>query len=117
MDTTMFGHQGDILVEHLNAEPDLTGWTEIVDPAAMIIAEGETTGHRHRVSGKRVRFFRSPDGISCVALLDHGGALIHDDISGGPGDHNPHALATGWTRFERQREATLDEAGYRTTAD
>jgi hypothetical protein len=116
MKHTIGGHQGDILIEHLDTAPDLSDYTEET-AGEMVVATGESSGHRHRVSGERVRFFRAPDGLSCVVFVEEAAMLVHDHVSGARGDHNPHGLASGWTRLYRQREASLDEAGWRAVTD
>ncbi len=114
---TLYGHQGDVEVLWLGkSKPKLDGYLEITE-GEFIIAFGETSGHRHRVVGERVRFFRASDGLSAYVLLDGDGMLVHDDVNGGRGDHGPHALGKGWTRFGRQREASLEDAGWRTVQD
>ena len=111
METTRYGHQGDIEILHLNAPPpDLDGYIEVTD-GEFVVAFGEATGHRHRVVGDRVRFFRPPDGLNSFALVEQDGALLLHE------EHRTHGLPIGWTQFRRQQEQSLEAAGWRPVID
>lgn len=115
------GHAGDVHFERIGAvdkQPPSEA-IEIADSEQFVVAWGETTGHRHRVVGPQVRFFRAPDGMTAWALVGEDTDLIHDSVyePGITQDHLPHRLATGLYEFRRKREATLREAGWRAVED
>jgi hypothetical protein len=117
---THIGHQGDVhirLCEPGTRVPQNA--IEVSDPDDWIVALGESSGHRHRVVGERVRFFRAPDRMMAWALIDGPAMLIHD-ATYAPGvrqDHDEHRLPTGLVEFRRKREATLTDAGWRPVED
>lgn len=119
MNTTESGHHGDIHIRHLGDVPPPADAIEVADPEAWVVAYDESSGHRHRVVGPRVRFFRAPDGMTAWALVEGHAALFHDSVEA-PGvtrDHGPHGLAPGLTEFRRKREATLEGAGWAKVVD
>ena len=97
--------QGDLLIERVDdlepsgtvLSPDATG--------AMVVAEGELTGHRHAIFD-RVTMFRD----DALARDVPGGLYIgHVKVEGGPAtlrhqEHAPIALGEGTYRVRRQRE-------------
>ncbi|MBX9589303.1 MAG: hypothetical protein K2X43_08360 [Hyphomonadaceae bacterium] len=103
--------QGDLLIERVDdvepsgtmIAPDATG--------ALVLAEGELTGHRHAIF-ERVTLFRDealarevPAGLYIGHLKVEGGAatLRHQE-------HAPIALGEGTYRVRRQRELEPKDA-------
>ena len=97
--------QGDLLIERVNdvepsgtlIAPDATG--------ALVLAEGELTGHRHAIY-ERATMFRDdalareiPAGlyIGHVKVADGVATILHQE-------HAPIALGAGTYRVRRQRE-------------
>jgi hypothetical protein len=106
--------QGDILVERLDrlpdglgpAEPDSYGAGELdgsrIATAVFVLAEGEATGHAHRlVAPAGSRFLRATDprggplAIGFV-VLERPATVTHDE-------HAPLTLPPGVWRVTRQR--------------
>jgi len=97
--------QGDLLIERVGdlepsgtvLSPDATG--------AMVLAEGELTGHRHAIF-EHVTMFRD----DALARDVPGGLYVgHIKVEGGPAtlrhqEHAPVALGEGTYRVRRQRE-------------
>lgn len=52
----------------------------------VVLAEGELTGHVHRLAGVAVYDWSDPDGQRYVAVREGGGLLSHED-------HDPVAVA------------------------
>lgn len=100
-------HQGDVYVMPLGSPPDVSMCTE--EPEA-VAAYGETTGHKHQFHGERVRFFRADEMRAFLLVEGDGATLMHEE-------HGHHRIAPGWYEVRRQREASLEEAGWRAIAD
>ena len=97
--------QGDVLIERV-ADIPITG-TPIAPAAdgAVVLAEGEVTGHRH-VIYDNVQFFRDdglardiPGGLYLGHLRVEGptAEVVHEE-------HAPIPLSVGYYRVVRQRE-------------
>ncbi len=103
--------QGDLLIEKVE-KPAIAG--KRANPAsdgALVLAEGETSGHRHAVYGA-VTLFRDdglaagiPDGLYVGHLEVHRGTarVVHEE-------HAPIHLSEGTWRVRRQRELEPREA-------
>lgn len=98
--------QGDICLEEI---ADLPVSGEILAPArdgALVLAEGESTGHRHAIFDAGVTFFRDDGlagGIPPALYVGHlkvesGGASLQHD------EHDTIVLPAGTYRVRRQRE-------------
>jgi hypothetical protein len=108
--TEMFA-QGDLLIERV-ADIEPSGTILSADAAgAVVLAEGEMTGHRHAVYD-RVTMFRDdalareiPAGLYLGHLKVTGGAatVVHDE-------HAPLTLLEGTYRVRRQRELEPKDA-------
>ncbi len=108
--TRMFA-QGDLLIERV-ADTVPTG--SVIDPGvdgAVVLAEGEVTGHRHAIYD-RVTMFRDdslardiPAGlyVGHVRVDQPSARLVHDE-------HAPIALDKGTYRIRRQRELEPQDA-------
>ena len=108
--------QGDVLLERVG---DLVPSGQMIPPdtdGAYVLAEGETTGHRHAIH-ESVNFFRD-DGlardiasdlyIGHVRVDEPEALLVHEE-------HAPIALPRGTYRVRRQRE--LEPRDARVVAD
>ncbi len=113
--TSLFA-QGDLLIEKV-ADSPLSG--SIIDAAAdgaIVLAEGETTGHRHAIFD-RVTMFRDdglardiPNGlyVGHVRVDAPSARLVHEE-------HDAITLPRGTYRIRRQRE--LEPRDARIVAD
>lgn len=93
--------QGDVFLEKVEAVPD--GATAV---EGLVLAEGEQTGHAHRVRGGRAKLFEAAGErflrVAARATLRHE-------------EHSPVALPRGVYRVAIQREYHPSEI--RTVAD
>lgn len=103
--------QGDLLIERVDdVEPTGT----IVGPdatGALVLAEGELTGHRHAIFD-RVTMFRDD---ALAREIPAGLYVGHVKVEGGPAtlrhqEHAPIALGEGTYRVRRQRELEPKDA-------
>jgi hypothetical protein len=108
--TVMYA-QGDLLIERVD---DVCPSGTIVQSdaaGATVLAEGETTGHRHSIF-EQVTMFRD----DALARDVPGGLYIgHVRVEGGPAtlrhqEHAPIALGEGTYRIRRQRELEPKDA-------
>jgi hypothetical protein len=103
--------QGDLLIERVDDVepsgimmfPDATG--------ALVLAEGELTGHRHAIFD-RVTMFRDD---ALAREIPSGLYIGHVKVEGGPAtlrhqEHAPIALGEGTYRVRRQRELEPKDA-------
>lgn len=108
--------QGDLLIERV-ADRIASG-SEISrsDDGALVLAEGEATGHRHAIF-ETVTMFRDdglardiPDGLYIGHVKVDGDAVVvrHDE-------HSPITLPKGTWRVRRQRQ--LEPRDIRVVAD
>jgi hypothetical protein len=104
--------QGDILIERVD-DATLSGKAiRSVGAGAVIIAEGEATGHRHRLLGS-VAMYRDdalardvPSGlyVAHVEVRSPTGRLEHEE-------HAPITLERGTYRVRRQRQLEPTDIG------
>ena len=108
--------QGDLLLEKV---PDVPVTGSIIAPragVALVLAEGETTGHRHAVLGGATLFRDDglardiPDNlyVGHLKVPTEGANLVHEE-------HAPIALGEGTYRVRRQRE--IEPKDVRVVAD
>jgi hypothetical protein len=105
--------QGDILIERVADAPVSGRVIQSVNEGSAIVAEGEATGHHHRIFGS-VALYRDdalareiPSGLY-VAHLQVKGAearLEHEE-------HGPIALERGTYRVRRQRQLEPTDTGF-----
>ena len=97
--------QGDLLLERVADTAPSGTVTENLEGVAMVLAEGEETGHRHAIR-ERVTLFRDdklatdiPTGlyIGHVQVSSEYARVTHDE-------HAPITLPRGTYRVRRQRE-------------
>jgi len=100
---------GDVVLEYMGqAAPQLDALPE---HPTQTLAEGERTGHAHRVRGE-AKVWRDPAnaaGYLCV-LADEGVTLTHEE-------HATLALAPGWWRFTIKRQYDEDSEGWSAVED
>ena len=103
--------QGDLLIERV-ADVEPSGAMMSVDQTgAIVLAEGELTGHRHAIY-ERVTMFRDD---ALAREIPAGLYVGHVKVSGGPAtllheEHAPVSLADGTYRVRRQRELEPKDA-------
>jgi hypothetical protein len=103
--------QGDLLIESLG---DLAPTGRMIEPSpdgATVLAEGETSGHRH-VIWDRVTMFRD-DGLARDIPANLYVAHIRVDAPSARLEHDEHdtiALPRGTYRVRRQRELEPTDA-------
>jgi hypothetical protein len=106
--------QGDILIERVEHAPTrlLTG--QAVENGSVVLAEGETSGHQHRLFGS-VTLYRDdalardiPAGlyVGHVEVKSSMARLEHDE-------HAPITLQQGSYRVRRQRQLEPTDIGIR----
>lgn len=95
--------QGDLLIESVESVPK----DARVRPSG-VLAEGEVTGHAHRVTGSGVVVLERGSDLFIVA--PNGGAVVHEE-------HGTVTLPPGTHRVERQEEYDPYEAAARQVAD
>ena len=103
--------QGDIILEAVD-DANPTAAINIDPDAAVVLARGEVTGHRHAFYGGGVTMFRD-DALARGVPADL--YLGHIKIAQAPADlrHEEHATITvppGTYRVRRQREWTAGDA-------
>lgn len=106
-------HQGDILIEKIEALPKSAKPAELDQHGRGIVAEGETSGHLHALHGRGLQFFHDDtSALFCYGVLPQGGFLNHETAPHALTiDHAPQKdLAAGIYRFIRQTEAPWGEA-------
>ena len=108
--------QGDVLIERVSDVMPNGNTVEPWQDGAHVLAEGETTGHRHAI-WDQVTMFRDdalardvPDGLYIAHLRVDGptAQLVHEE-------HDPITLPKGTYRVRRQRE--LEPRDARIVAD
>ncbi|MEZ0303090.1 MAG: hypothetical protein ACAH24_13725 [Hyphomicrobiaceae bacterium] len=104
--------QGDILIEQIDNSQQPGRVTQSATDGSVIIAEGEATGHRHRIFGS-VTFYRDdalareiPSGlyVGHLRIDNHAARLEHDE-------HAPITLPQGTYRVRRQRHLEPTDIG------
>ena len=98
-----FYRQGDVLIIKIDKLPD-----ELQKAKDMVLLEGETTGHMHRVSGNATVFEPprySGDGLLKIVEAKEGTQIVHEE-------HAPITLEPGIYECRRQREYDEKEIRY-----
>jgi hypothetical protein len=105
--------QGDILIERVEDDVPSGAIVRTVHDGPVTIAEGEATGHHHRLLGS-VAMYRDdaiardiPQGlyIAHVEVLSPTARLVHEE-------HAPIVLDKGTYRVRRQRQLEPREIGF-----
>jgi hypothetical protein len=97
--------QGDILVERVGDVPVGNPVKQCLDGGALVIAEGEATGHNHRIFG-HVTMYRDDALARAIPPGLYVGHLRIESTTASL-DHEEHAsisLPRGTYRVRRQRE-------------
>jgi len=89
--------QGDVFIEQVDGLPP--GAERLHGP--IILAEGEATGHAHRVSNRLAKFFQAANGERFL-VVKRRTAVEHEE-------HDPVALSPGTYQVKRQREYSPEE--------
>jgi hypothetical protein len=104
--------QGDILIERVDTAPSQDGIILSVEDGSVIIAEGEASGHHHRLVGS-VALYRDdalareiPQGLYVGHVRVNGptARLEHEE-------HAPITLERGVYRVRRQRQLEPTDIG------
>ena len=106
MGTTI--RHGDVVIEALDTKPE-TG-PEIVDARGVVLAEGEATGHAHRVVGQ-TRLYAGADGAEKFLRVVRSAATVTHE------EHKDVALRPGWYRVSQKRQYSEDDQGWQTVLD
>jgi hypothetical protein len=104
--------QGDILVERVDDAPVSGQILHAPDAVALVVAEGELTGHHHKIFGSATLYRDDalardiPDNlyIGHLQVEGTGARLAHDE-------HAPINLALGTYRVRRQRQLEPSDTG------
>jgi len=104
--------QGDILLERVNDAPVSGQILHARDVATLVVAEGELTGHHHKIFGCATLFRDDalardiPDNlyIGHLQVRGTGARLEHDE-------HAPINLTLGTYRVRRQRQLEPSDIG------
>ena len=73
--------QGDVVIQQISQLPDGVRQKEVDD--AVVLAEGEVTGHAHRIFDEGVKLFRFDDfastGVSYISVPAGGATIQHEE--------------------------------------
>lgn len=87
--------QGDVLIAVVDTIP-----ADAVRRPDVVLAEGEITGHRHRIQDETTaELWTALDGLLYLKVIAETATLVHDE-------HGPITLQRGLYRVWRQREYT-----------
>ena len=87
--------QGDVLLAPIDTIPE-----NVTRRSDLVLAEGEITGHRHRISEENAaELWADENGILYLKIIAPTATLIHDE-------HKTISLQQGLYRVWRQREYT-----------
>lgn len=104
--------QGDVLLQRVDSLPAGLKETKRDVHGHIVLALGESSGHRHAIRDKHVTSFRfetASRDASLSADVDYievgggGATLNHEYVSGMKADHEPVLLAPGRYRVVGQR--------------
>jgi hypothetical protein len=104
--------QGDILIERADNAQKLGRLIQSVGDASVTIAEGEATGHQHRIFGS-VTLYRDD---ALAREMPSGLYVAHVGVDGSaawlePDEHAPITLPRGTYRVRRQRHLEPTDIG------
>jgi hypothetical protein len=92
MEGSMLWRQGDIYIESVRCVPD-----GAIKLKSTVLANGELTGHQHRVRDSRTAEVFADKGQLFVDVVADFAVIVHDE-------HGPIELTRGVYRVWRQRE-------------
>jgi hypothetical protein len=90
------GRQGDVLVNRVAGIPR-EAKPKPLDKRGVVLAEGEVTGHHHRIKDPGVCSLRAEGVAYDLLRIDEGGLLVHEE-------HGPIEIAPGAFEVRIQRE-------------
>jgi hypothetical protein len=99
----MYRH-GDLLIVRRESIP-----ADLRVRESRVLAEGEATGHAHRVQGGAT-VLEDAEGLTYLRVTDEGAVVVHEE-------HAPIALPAGEYEVVRQREFDPFEQAARQVAD
>src|SRR5688572_2959826 len=89
--------QGDVMIAEVDMFP-----AELERCSHLVLAEGELTGHRHRVQEQDgVELWMEKNGLLYLKVIAETATIVHDE-------HNPITLKQGLYRVWKQREYSPD---------
>jgi len=101
MDIGISYRQGDILFVKVKEIP-----FKVVPVSSLIIAEGEATGHMHKIANGRFKHFKLAEDDDFIDSSDNlllGYLKVYDDAEIVHDEHHPVHLSTGIYEIRRQR--------------
>jgi hypothetical protein len=96
----MLWRQGDIYIESIHEIPQAA----VVQPD-LVLAEGEATGHRHRIEDPRSAILFDDRGQLYLNITSSRARVVHDE-------HATIDLERGYYRVWRQREYDPVQPGF-----
>jgi hypothetical protein len=100
-DRPFIARQGDVLIRRLDSSPELGKRIPRSRGKGIILAEGEATGHHHRIADPGAELYEAHDpGLEdrfLRVLADGGVQLLHEE-------HDTITLPPGDYEVRRQRE-------------
>ena len=84
--------QGDVLMARINVVPP-----KAKRLSHLVLAEGERTGHRHRIENSDSAALFEHDDVLYLGVLPNETTVVHEE-------HGPIILKRGMYRIWRQRE-------------
>ena len=87
--------QGDVGI--FRVEPPKKTTPKAIDPRGVVLAEGEVTGHHHRITDPGVCALRAEGVAYDLVRIETGALLVHEE-------HDPIAIGPGTYEVRIQRE-------------
>lgn len=107
----MIVRQGDVIL--IQTKDSADGLAPVdTDPRGLVLAEGESSGHFHRVFGRGCKLFQRAAAGERLLVVGRDGAELRVVGGGGGGvdRHTPIALAPGNYVIRTQRSWTSESA-------
>jgi hypothetical protein len=98
--------QGDVLILPVDALPEGLA-PAAKDPRGVVLAEGESSGHFHRLFGTGAKLFQRAGSTQRFVSVGHGGAIR---VLGDESRHAPVKVAPGAYECRTQRSWTSENA-------
>lgn len=104
--------QGDVLIQSVDAVPPGEP-AEKAPGGAIVLAYGESSGHRHQLLARGNKLFHRAGGAKYLEIGARGGAVLEVTTDKGaplnPVRHEPVKLPPGTYRVTTQREWSLEQ--------